>query len=158
MRNAERADSLIWRDEAGNAVCFSGSLYNAPELREELAGFFSFRSQSDAEVVLACYQKWGMQCAHHLRGPFAFALFDAESGKLVCFRDRLGIGHFYYTWVDNKFYFASEIKALVPFLKEVKIDDETIIKIDQLLASLIFGLLMILNEVSGKITLINSLK
>ena len=126
VRSAECADNLIWRDGAGNAVCFSGCLHNAPELREELADFFTFRSHSDAEVVLACYLKWGMQCAHHLRGPFAFALFDAESGKLVCFRDRLGIGHFYYIWVDNKFYFASEIKALVPFLKEVKIDDNAL--------------------------------
>lgn len=118
---AELSDTLYNVDEYGNVVCFCGNLYNCDNLNREL--FDDSEKKSDAEIVLASYRKWGMECAHHMRGPFAFALYDAKAKKLVCFRDRIGIAHFYYTLVDGVFYFASEIKALVPFLPEVKIND-----------------------------------
>ncbi len=111
------------QDEAGNWIVFNGEIYNYLELRAEL-GVENFRTTSDTEVILAAYRKWGADCLHHLRGMFAFALFDARSQRLFCARDRFGIKPFYYAQVGDTFYFASEAKALLPFLPDVETDVE----------------------------------
>jgi asparagine synthase (glutamine-hydrolysing) len=107
-------------DEAGNTICFNGEIYNYIELRDELKGFYSFKTSSDTEVILAAYLKWGKNCVNHLRGMFAFALWDNKTSELFCARDRFGIKPFYYTTVGDVFYFASEAKTLMPFLSEIK--------------------------------------
>lgn len=108
----------------GNTICFNGEIYNYIELKEELKDFYSFRTNSDTEVILAAYQKWGVDCVNHLRGMFAFAIWDNQQQRLFCARDRFGIKPFYYTIQDNVFYFASEPKALLPFLPTVEPDLE----------------------------------
>ncbi len=105
-------------DKSGNVLCFNGEIYNYLELKEELRGY-SFKTRSDTEVILAAYQKWGIDCVNHFRGMFAFALWDEEKGQLFCARDRFGIKPFYYAIVNEQFYFASEIKAILPFLTEI---------------------------------------
>jgi len=107
-------------DNYGNCICFNGEIYNYLELKEELV-HYDFKTNSDTEVILAAYQKWGIKCVNHFRGMFAFAIWDEKNGHLFCARDRFGIKPFYYTIIDNIFYFASEVKTLLPFSK-VEID------------------------------------
>ncbi|MBM4447426.1 MAG: asparagine synthase (glutamine-hydrolyzing) [Chloroflexi bacterium] len=105
-----------------NVICYNGEIYNYIELKEQLEGFYNFKTQSDTEVILAAYKKWGTDCVNHLRGMFAFAIWDESKKQLFCARDRFGIKPFYYTIVDNIFYFASEAKALLPFLSAIETD------------------------------------
>lgn len=104
---------------SGCTITYNGEIYNYIELREAL-GKEEFRTTSDTEVILKAYERWGDRCVDHLRGMFAFAIWDPRKNALFVARDRFGIKPFYYAIVDDVFYFASEIKALVPFLPEVK--------------------------------------
>ncbi|HEX8747021.1 MAG TPA: asparagine synthase (glutamine-hydrolyzing) [Pyrinomonadaceae bacterium] len=106
-------------DGAGNWITYNGEIYNYIELREEI-GREQFVTTSDTEVALRAYRKWGADSVNHLRGMFAFALWDEAEQTLFCARDRFGIKPFYYTIVDDVFYFASEIKALLPFVKKIE--------------------------------------
>ncbi|MGE3724346.1 MAG: asparagine synthase (glutamine-hydrolyzing) [Candidatus Sericytochromatia bacterium] len=110
-------------DNRGNWVTYNGEIYNYPELKTEL-GINNFKTHSDTEVILLAYQKWGIDCINHFRGMFAFALWDEEKQALFCARDRFGIKPFYYTIVDNVFYFSSEVKALLPFIKKIETNPE----------------------------------
>lgn len=112
-------------DESGNWIVFNGEIYNFIELRKEL-GETKFRTSSDTEVILKAYQKWGKDCVNHFRGMFAFALWDEQDQSLFCARDHFGIKPFYYAVVDGTFFFASEIKTLLPFVKEIATDIEGI--------------------------------
>ncbi|MDY7034890.1 MAG: asparagine synthase (glutamine-hydrolyzing) [Thermodesulfobacteriota bacterium] len=111
------------RDQMGNRVIHNGEIYNYIELREEL-GRENFTTKSDTEVILHAYRKWGYDCVNHFRGMFAFALWDEAHQTLFCARDRFGIKPLYYTQVGDMLYCASEVKALLPFLKSVEIDLE----------------------------------
>ena len=94
-----------------NVIIHNGEVYNYLELREELTKFgYSFRSETDTEVILAAYDYWGEDCVNHFNGMWSFAIFDKKNNKLFCSRDRFGIKPFYYTIVKDKFCFASEIK------------------------------------------------
>lgn len=110
-------------DESGNWVAYNGEIYNYLELREEL-GIENFRTKSDTEVILHAYRKWGRDCVHHFHGMFAFALWDEAGRELFCARDRFGIKPFYFMTVRDRFYFASEIKALIPFVDEIATDPD----------------------------------
>lgn len=106
-------------DAAGNTICFNGEIYNYKELHTELSDY-PFRTTSDTEVILAAYRRWGEDCVQHLRGMFAFAIWDDRKQVLYCARDRFGIKPFYYALVDEVFYFSSEAKTLLPFMNEIK--------------------------------------
>lgn len=108
-------------DHEGNWLTFNGEIYNYLELRDEL-GAGKFRSTSDTEVILCAYRRWGPECLSRLRGMFAFALWDAGRQTLFCARDRIGIKPFYYSVANGRFLFASEVKALLPFLPEIETD------------------------------------
>ena len=103
-------------------ITFNGEIYNYDILKKSLKSFWNFRTESDTEVILALYKKHGHKCVEFLEGMFSFAIWDIEAETLFCARDRIGIKPFYYMVVDNKFYFASEVKALLPFLGEIKED------------------------------------
>ena len=103
----------------GTALVHNGEIYNYLELRDELAPRWRFRSQSDTETILAAYETHGTDLLDHLRGMFAFALWDERKRRLFCARDRFGIKPFYYTVVGDTLYFASEAKALLPFVPEI---------------------------------------
>lgn len=93
-------------------IVFNGEIYNYTELRTQLLPYFSFRTSSDTEVLLAAYRKWGTQCLEKLIGMFSFAIWDNVENVMFAARDRFGVKPFYYCETNNTFLFASEIKAL----------------------------------------------
>jgi asparagine synthase (glutamine-hydrolysing) len=95
-------------------IVYNGEIYNHSELRSRLeARGHSYRSKSDTETIVHLYEEYGRDCVHHLRGMFAFALWDGRRRRLFAARDRIGIKPFYYRKDDRGFVFASEIKALL---------------------------------------------
>jgi asparagine synthase (glutamine-hydrolysing) len=108
------------------AITYNGEIYNYRELRDELASGWSFKSASDTEVILAAYDRWGSGCVDRLRGMFAFAIWDQRRGRLFAARDRFGIKPFYFAHVGSAFYFASEAKALLPFLPSIETCSEAL--------------------------------
>ena len=94
-------------------ITFNGEIYNYIELREILIfKGYKFKSNSDTEVILAAYDFYGIDCLQQFDGMFAFALYDKQSNKLFCARDRFGEKPFYYSFYNDDLYFASEMKAL----------------------------------------------
>ena len=108
-------------DSGGNWITHNGEIYNYIELRREL-GDRRFRTKSDTEVILEGYRTWGVSALTKFRGMFAFGLWDEQNDLFFGARDRFGIKPFYYAVVDGVFYFASEIKALAPFLPSIETD------------------------------------
>jgi asparagine synthase (glutamine-hydrolysing) len=96
------------------SLVFNGEIYNYADLRDQLAAKgYSFRSQSDTEVVLAAYREWGTDCLSRFNGMFAIALYDAKTEQLFLARDRAGEKPLYYCRMDGGLRFASELKALM---------------------------------------------
>ena len=94
-------------------ITYNGEVYNFREIREELRSLgWSFRSDSDTEVILVAYRQWGLACVDRFRGMFAFALWDAEEESLHLCRDRFGVKPLYYSVRNAVLAFASESKAL----------------------------------------------
>jgi asparagine synthase (glutamine-hydrolysing) len=102
------------------SIVFNGEIYNYKELREEL-GCENFRTNSDTEVLLKGYERWGEKILDKLRGMFAFAIWDNHNRELFLARDHFGIKPLYWTIEDGCLYFASEQKAILPFLNQKKI-------------------------------------
>jgi asparagine synthase (glutamine-hydrolysing) len=99
-------------DETLQLVC-NGEIYNSPELRRDLESRgHRFRTRTDVEVILHLYEEYGESCVNHLRGMFAFALWDAPARKLFLARDHLGQKPLFYYINGDTFVFASEIKGL----------------------------------------------
>ncbi len=93
-------------------IVFNGAIYNFPELREELRQHgYTFRTNTDTEVITAAYDYWGKDCVNRFNGMWAFTIYDRRKGELFCCRDRFGIRPFYYLHNEHYFAFASEIKA-----------------------------------------------
>ncbi|HEX8154777.1 MAG TPA: asparagine synthetase B, partial [Thermoanaerobaculia bacterium] len=101
------ADGTKW-------LVFNGEIYNFVELREELGrDGFVFRSQSDAEVLLAAYEKWGTACFARFNGMWAVVIVDLERRQAVLSRDRFGIRPLFYAERNGRIDVASEIKQLL---------------------------------------------
>ncbi|MBV9143218.1 MAG: N-acetylglutaminylglutamine amidotransferase [Pseudonocardiales bacterium] len=111
---SDRAAQPMVDPELGLTVVFNGCLYNYRELRRELrAAGYRFFSDSDSEVLLKAYHRWGPRCVEHFQGMFAFAVLERESGRLVLGRDRLGIKPLYLTQNASRLRFASTLPALL---------------------------------------------
>lgn len=102
-------------------IVFNGEIYNFLEIRRELEKTGeSFASESDTEVLLAAYVRWGKDCLSRLNGMFAIAIWDSQEQQLFLARDRMGEKPLFYLNDGNRFIFASEQKALLPFMREVR--------------------------------------
>ncbi|MFT4940011.1 MAG: asparagine synthase (glutamine-hydrolyzing) [Paraglaciecola sp.] len=104
------------KSACGHAVIvFNGEIYNYKTLREQLknAGFV-FNTHSDTEVIINGWLHWGPSVVDHLDGMFAFAIWDERMGKVFVARDRLGIKPLFYANFAGSFYFASELKGIMP--------------------------------------------
>lgn len=95
-------------------VIFNGEIYNFIELRDQLEKCgHVFKTRSDTEVIVHGYEEWGEDCVKRFNGIFSFALWDGDEKKLLLARDHLGVKPLYYTTVNGKFLFGSEIKAIL---------------------------------------------
>lgn len=108
-------------------IVFNGEIYNFQELRARLAAKHTFQTRGDTETILHAYEDDGPDCVQHLRGMFAFAVWDAGADTLTLAVDRFGKKPIYYLADGEKFIFASELKALLqhPGLK-VELDLEAL--------------------------------
>jgi asparagine synthase (glutamine-hydrolysing) len=108
------AQPMLSRDRK-TVLTFNGEIYNFREIRAQLAaeGRHTFQTDSDTEVLLAAYARWGTECLQHLRGMFAFAIWDEDKAALFLARDRYGKKPLFLLQLDDGVAFASEIKALL---------------------------------------------
>jgi asparagine synthase (glutamine-hydrolysing) len=117
----ETGDQPMSCDQGRYTIVYNGEIYNYLELRDQL-GADNFRTRSDTEVILRAFIRWGPDCVNHLRGMFAFAIWDAQEHSLFLARDRFGIKPLYWTLTPHGLYFASEMKALRPFLAQPQVN------------------------------------
>ncbi len=97
-------------------IVFNGEVYNYPELRVQLEQRgHRFRTQTDTEAVVHLYEDYGPECVHHLRGMFAFAIWDTELQRLLLVRDRIGKKPLFYGEHDDALLFGSEIKCILQY-------------------------------------------
>ena len=102
-------DESIW-------IVYNGEMYNHRQLRDDLEKRgHRYRTKSDTETIVHLYEQYGRDCVRHLRGMFAFAIWDRNQRKLFVARDRLGIKPLYYRYEGGTLLFASEIKALLAY-------------------------------------------
>ena len=110
---SEAANQPFFDASGRYAIAYNGEIYNYREVKKSLPEY-PFRTDSDTEVILAAFQKYGADCLSMLNGMFAFAIWDRQRRELFFARDRLGVKPFYYTQLaDGAFAFASEIRALL---------------------------------------------
>lgn len=111
---SEAAGQPMSSDDGATWVVFNGEIYNFRELRASLEQRgCRFRTSSDTEVLLRCYEAEGERCVSRLEGMFAFAIWDARAHRLLLARDRVGKKPLFYVLTRTIFAFASEIKALL---------------------------------------------
>jgi asparagine synthase (glutamine-hydrolysing) len=100
-------DGTVW-------IVFNGEIYNHAALREKLQTLgHQYRTHSDTETIVHLYEEYGTDCVEHLRGMFAFAIWDARRQRLFIARDRLGIKPLYYKLTSEQIAFGSEIKVVL---------------------------------------------
>ena len=97
------------------ALVFNGEIYNYRELMSELRGLgHHFRTKSDSETIVRAWEQWGEDCVQHLRGMFAFAIYDARRQSLFMARDRMGVKPMHYALLpDGWLLFGSELKSIL---------------------------------------------
>ena len=95
-------------------IVFNGEIYNYKELRHTLIEKgHHFNSLTDTEVILNAYQEWGTDCLSKLSGMFAFTIYDKKKKFFFCARDRAGEKPFFYSFLNDNFFFASELKVFL---------------------------------------------
>lgn len=108
----DAAGAMVNEDGSVFAVV-NGELYDFERIRQELqAEGHRFSTECDSEILVHLYEKYGIDCLSHLRGEFAFVLYDQKQNRLFAARDRFGIKPFVYAEMADKLLFASEAKAL----------------------------------------------
>ena len=106
-------DQPIYNRDKTICTVFNGEIYNYLELKSEYLSDYPFYTESDTEVIVALYEKYGIDFVGLLNGQFAIALYDTRLKKTFLIRDRVGIAPLFYCSNDGTVYFASEIKSLL---------------------------------------------
>ncbi|WP_396157179.1 asparagine synthase (glutamine-hydrolyzing) [Flavobacterium sp.] len=109
---SEGANQPFFSDCGNFVMVFNGEIYNYLELRKLLQPKYTFKTQSDSEVLLNAYREWGKSCLNHCNGMFAFAIWNIKEQKLFAARDRFGVKPFYYFFDKENFIFSSEINSI----------------------------------------------
>ena len=110
----EKGDQPIFSNDGNFVIVHNGEVYNYREIRDKLQGLgYSFRSDTDTEVIVNLYQYKGLECLYDLNGMFSFAIYDIANNKLIIARDRFGIKPLYYLNNKSEFIFSSELKGLL---------------------------------------------
>lgn len=110
----QTGEQPISSEDGSLQIILNGEIYNFQSLRADLEKKgHRFHTQSDTEVILHAYQEFGVECVTHLRGMFAFAIWDSTHQRLFLARDRVGKKPLYYTHVAGQLIFASELKSLL---------------------------------------------
>jgi len=106
----------IGNEDGSVQIVFNGEIYNFQSLRDELIDRgHQFKTASDTETIVHAYEEYGDRCVEHLRGMFAFAIWDAKRDRLFLARDRFGKKPLFLYHANNTFLFASEIKSILQF-------------------------------------------
>ena len=107
-------DQPIASEDGRTRIVVNGEFYGYEAIQRELeARGHRLRTRSDSEIALHLYEDFGAQCLHHLRGEFAFVLWDEHRRTLFAARDRFGIKPLFYAWHQDTLYFASEVEGPV---------------------------------------------
>lgn len=108
------------------SVTYNGEIYNYKEIRKELIKEgYNFISDSDTEVLIKSFHKWGCKAVDHFIGMYAFAIYDKNEDALYLFRDRVGIKPLYFSLTDG-IVFGSELRTVMPFLQNKEIDQHAV--------------------------------
>jgi len=99
--------------DTGNVIIFNGSIYNYKDLRRKFLSNSKIKSNTDTEVILYLYQKFGIDFVKYIKGMFAISIYDRKRNKIFIIRDRSGIKPLFYFSNSKKFIFASEIKNIL---------------------------------------------
>ena len=109
------------------AMVFNGEVYNFKEIQKELLAFgYEFDSQSDSEVVLKAYHKWGIKAVDKFIGMFAIAFYDKRKQTVTLIRDRVGVKPLYYYHNGDDFIFASELKPIMQYKDDLNISKDAL--------------------------------
>ena len=136
----KKASQPMIDKKTGIVILYNGEIYNFKEIRKNELNEFNFQSDSDTEVILKLYIKYGNKFVSYLEGMFAIAIWDPNKHKLFLIRDRFGIKPIYFFHYDKIFAFSSEIKPLINFNINPKIKKLNLINYLQ------FGTTSISNE------------
>ncbi len=118
----KRANQPMHSDKLNLTITFNGEIYNYKQLKINHLQNYQFFTQSDTEVLLYMYHRYGTEMLQLLDGDFAFAIYDGNNHSLFIARDRFGIKPLYFINHHNYFAFASELQALHPYLEKKEID------------------------------------
>lgn len=125
---SDKANQPMVNESKSLSLVFNGEVYNYRALREQLRGHgYTFKTDSDTEVVLRAFEKWGRKCFSKFNGMFSVGIFDREKEELTLAVDRLGKKPLYYFIGDGQICFFSELKAIIalPNIRKT-INDEAI--------------------------------
>ena len=109
----------------GSNLVYNGEVYNFLELKEKYLSKHEFKTKSDTEVLITLLNKFGLNILNELNGMFAFAYLN-KNKELFLVRDRFGVKPIYYTLINKKFYFSSEIKPLLAIKSNCNLENSTI--------------------------------
>lgn len=130
---SEKAHQPMWDTTGRYGLVYNGEIFNFNELRKDLQGQgVTFRSQSDTEVLLQLFIREGEQCLQKLNGFFAFCIYDKQEQSFFLARDRFGVKPLVYLHDEDKFIFASEMKTLLEYGIEKKVDYTSLLSYLQL--------------------------
>ncbi len=110
----ENANQPFVSNDKRIVITFNGEIYNFQEIRQQLLKKnIKFKSNSDTEIIVEAYKYWGLDFVNYFRGMYSFVIWDTLKNELVLARDPFGIKPLYYTYQNNIFYFASQIKSIL---------------------------------------------
>lgn len=112
----------LFNEDKTVSLAVNGEIYNHKELRKEFDGIYEFKTESDCEIIIPLYEKYGDAFIDKLNGMFAFVLFDEKTKKYLVARDHMGIIPLYHGWDElGQYYVASELKALEGACKKIEV-------------------------------------